>query len=86
MTTNNSRLKIRAEQDTLAILDDSEAVNFYCIRFSDGMAVIERESIDNDGKCKYKFEVVEPTRIRRISHKDMIPLKEIFEFVKERGL
>lgn len=79
-------LKMQLEQDTLAILDNSEVVNLYCIRLSDGMAVIEREYTDENGNLKYKFEIVEPTRISRIQHRDKISLKEVEKFVKECGI
>lgn len=79
-------LNMRLEQGTLAIFDNSETVFLYCIRISDGMAVIEREYTDDNGNLRYKFEVVEPTRISCIQHNDNLPLKDVFKFVKERGI
>ena len=81
-----AKLNIRLEQGTIAILDNSESVILYCIRISDGMAVVEREYTDDNGNLRYKFEAVEPTRISCIQHHDMMPLKEVFEFVKGRGM
>ncbi len=81
-----SIMKMEFYQESYALLDESEVVYYFCIRSSDGMAVIEREYKDDNGKNKYRFEIVEATRVRRISHDKRQSLAEIFTVVEEGEL
>lgn len=77
---------IRFVQESKAILDEAEPCLFYGIRLNDGLAIIERQSKSNNNFLKFRFEVVDPSRVRRISHDKFDDMKEWFAFVKENGL
>lgn len=67
-------------QRELAMLDNEEAVYFFCIRATDGKAVIERQ--DKTDPDRYFFDAVATERVRCVQHKDMIPLTELEKLFK----
>lgn len=77
---------IRGVQERKAILDESEPCLFYGIRLSDGLAVIEREAESGNDFLKFRFEIVDPSRVRRISHDKFDDMRDWFAFVRENGL
>ena len=77
---------LRFTQEILALLDENELVNFYGIRVSDGMAVVERETVGADKKATYHFEAVPPERVRRIAHHRKITLAQYHELLIQNKL